>query len=564
MTNRPDQNRQIVAGDAEGEVLAFAEGISFWGGIDPDGGRIIDIHHPNHGQSVAGKILLMPTSRGSCSGSGVLLQLALDGNAPAALVFCEAEEILTLGALVAARVFGHPVPVLRLERAEYDALAAADRAGLAGGKLGFADRSIPLSAVQAGDLDVTDADRAVLAGASGEAAQVAMEVLCQMAATNGATALTDVTRGHIDGCILAHSANLIFAEKLADLGAKVAVPTTINAISVDRENWPSQGIGADFGQRASRLADAYVRMGAKPTFTCAPYLLPDAPTEGEVIGWSESNAVIFANTVLGARTPKHPDYLDLFIAMTGRAPATGVYTDAGRQARVEIRVQAPKGLDDLFWPLLGWLVGKHAPDRIPLVTGLEGVPASRDDLKAMCAAFGTTSGAPMLHVAGHTPEADRCRAPDASIVSLGSNEFRGAWTELNQGETKVDLVAIGSPHSSLEEVRWLVGLFEERRSAEGVQMIVTLGRDVLRAAAREGLVARLQAAGVRLIPDLCWCSVTEPVFPPHARGLLTNSGKYAHYAHGLSGRHARLASLADCVAAAVSGQAPCGPPDWLA
>jgi hypothetical protein len=170
----------------------------------------------------------------------------------------------------------------------------------------------------------------------------------------------------------------------------------------------------------------------------------------------------------------------------------------------------------------------------------------------------------MLHVAGHTPEADRCRAPDASIVSLGSNEFRGAWTELNQGETKVDLVAIGSPHSSLEEVRWLVGLFEERRSAEGVQMIVTLGRDVLRAAAREGLVARLQAAGVRLIPDLCWCSVTEPVFPPHARGLLTNSGKYAHYAHGLSGRHARLASLADCVAAAVSGQAPCGPPDWLA
>ena len=100
MTNRPDQNRQIVAGNAKGEVLAFAEGISFWGGIDPDSGRIIDIHHPNHGQTAAGKILLMPTSRGSCSGSGVLLQLALDGNAPAALVFCEGEEVLTLGAEV--------------------------------------------------------------------------------------------------------------------------------------------------------------------------------------------------------------------------------------------------------------------------------------------------------------------------------------------------------------------------------------------------------------------------------------------------------------------------------
>lgn len=564
MTNRSDQNRQIVTGDAEGEVLAFVEGISFWGGIDPDSGRIIDIHHPNHGQSVAGKILLMPTSRGSCSGSGVLLQLALDGNAPAALVFCEGEEVLTLGALVAGRVFGHPVPVVRLGWAEYHALAAADRAGLAGGKLVFADRSIPLSAVQAGDLDLTGADRAVLAGASGEAAQMAMEVLCQMAASDGAKALTPVSRGHIDGCILAHSANLIFAEKMADLGARVVVPTTINAISVDRENWPSQGIAAEFGARASRLADAYVRMGAEPTFTCAPYLLPDAPKEGEVIGWSESNAVIFANTVLGARTPKHPDYLDLFIAMTGRAPATGVYTDEGRLARVEIRVDAPQGLDDLFWPLLGWLAGRHAPDRIPLVTGLEAVPASRDDLKAMCAAFGTTSGAPMLHVAGHTPEADRCRDPDASIVCLGHGDFRAAWEELNQGETKVDLVAIGSPHSSLEEVRRVVDLFGTRRCAAETQMIVTLGRDVLRAAAREGLVARLQAAGVRLIPDLCWCSVTEPVFPPHAQGLLTNSGKYAHYAHGLSGRHARLASLADCVAAAVSGQAPTKPPDWLA
>jgi hypothetical protein len=564
MTNHLDQNRQIVAGEAEGEVLAFAEGISFWGGIDPDSGRIIDIHHPNHGQSVAGKILLMPTSRGSCSGSGVLLQLALDGNAPAALVFCEGEEVLTLGALVAGRVFGCPVPVARLGRAEHDALALAEGAVLAGGEIQFSGQSVPLVAVQAADLDLTDRDRAILAGVSGEAAQVAMEVLCLMAAAGGAEGLTDVTRGHIDGCILAHSANLIFAEKMADLGAKVAVPTTINAISVDRQNWPSQGVGAEFGQRASRLADAYVRMGAKPTFTCAPYLLPDAPREGEVIGWSESNAVIFANTVLGARTPKHPDYLDLFIAMTGRAPATGVYTDAGRRARVEIRVDAPQGLDDLFWPLLGWLVGRYAPDRIPLVTGLEALPASRDDLKAMCAAFGTTSGAPMLHVAGHTPEADRCRDPDASIVSLGRGDFRAAWEELNQGETKVDLVAIGSPHSSLEEVRRLVDLFGTRRCGPATQMIVTLGRDVLRAAVSEGLVARLQAAGVRLIPDLCWCSVTEPVFPPHARGLLTNSGKYAHYAHGLSGRHARLASLRDCVEAAVSGKAPLGPPDWLA
>ena len=136
-----------------------------------------------------------------------------------------------------------------------------------------------------------------------------------MAVVLGAERLTDVTRGHIDGCILAHDANLIFAERMAELGAKVQIPTTIIAISVDRENSMSYGLPASFENAASRLADAYVKMGAQPTFTCAPYLLEDVPQLGETIGWSESNAVIFANSVLGARTAKLPDYLDLFVAM---------------------------------------------------------------------------------------------------------------------------------------------------------------------------------------------------------------------------------------------------------
>lgn len=561
-------NRILVMGGANqriaGEVMSFAEGLSFWGGVDPDSGRIIDIHHPGHGQCIAGRILVIPTSRGSCSGSGVLLQLALGGLAPAALVFSEAEEILTLGALVAGRIFGRPVPVVRLDPEDHATLSQSRAATLDGTRLEADSQVMQLQAADSSDLALTDQDRDMLTGSAGPAARIAMEIICQMARAAGAAALTDVTRGHIDGCILAHSANLIFAEKMADLGAKVAVPTTINAISVDRENWRAQGSPTDFGERASRLADAYVRMGARPTFTCAPYLLPDAPQRDEAIGWSESNAVIFANSVLGARSPKHPDYLDLFIAMTGRAPLTGVYTPEGRRARRIIAITPPADPDDLFWPILGWLSGCHSPDRIPLLTGLERLTPSKDDLKAMCAAFGTTSGAPMLHVAGHTPEAELAPAPDATLVVLGPKDVLAAWTELNRGPVGIDLVAIGSPHASLDELRQLDRGFGGRRCANGTQVIVTLGRDVLRAAGAEGLLDRLQASGVRLIPDLCWCSMTEPVFPPQTRGLLTNSGKYAHYAHGLSGRHARLASLADCVEAAVTGQAPAAPPAWLA
>jgi len=307
-----------------------------------------------------------------------------------------------------------------------------------------------------------------------------------------------------------------------------------------------------------------VQMGARPVFTCAPYLLEDPPSNSEMIGWSESNAVIFANTVLGARTPKHPDYLDLFIAMTGRAPLSGVYTDAGRKAGVVLDVALDAGaVDDLFWPLLGWVAGQNAPDRIPLIRGVAAFKPSQGDLKALCAAFGTTSGAPMLHIEGITPEAHLAPAEGAQNVNISAADLEGAWWELNRGSSKIDLVSIGSPHASGAELRRIAELFAGRTRRPATEIIVTAGRDVLRDAAEEGTVARLQASGVRLLPDLCWCSIVEPVFPPQAQGIITNSGKYAHYAHGLSGRHARLGSLSDCVEAAVTGSAPHGLPTWL-
>ena len=557
------QARMLSRGDARGEVLACSEGLSFWGGVDPGTGRIIDVHHPQHGLSVDGKILLMPSSRGSCSGSGVLLQLSLDGRAPAALVFCEDEEVLTLGALVSDRVFGRPLPTLRLSRADYDRLAAADIATISGGCLVAGDLDIELAPSSPDGLRLTERDRELLAGAAGAAAQMALEIVCLMAAAAGAERLTDVTRGHIDGCILAHDANLIFAEKMAELGARVAVPTTINAISVDRENWPAQSVPAEFGDKASRLADAYVKMGARPTFTCAPYLLAAPPERGEPLGWSESNAVIYANTVLGARTPKHPDYLDLFIAMTGRAPECGVYTDEGRRPARVLDFEAPEAVDDAFWPLVGWLAGRMSPEHVPLLSGLERLDPGADGLKALCAAFGTTSGAPMLHIAGHTPEAQLPPVPGAARDRVTRRDLAAAWDELNRGAEEVDLVAIGSPHVSACEARRIADLFDGRTCGPATRMIVTIGRDVLRQIRSEVTLGRLELAGVRVIPDLCWCSITEPVFPAGTRALMTNSGKYAHYAHGLSGVHARLGSLADCVEAAVSGRAPARQPAWL-
>ena len=249
--------------------------------------------------------------------------------------------------------------------------------------------------------------------------------------------------------------------------------------------------------------------------------------------------------------------------MTGRAPETGVYLPENRRARMVLEVELPDGHDDALWPLLGWVAGRLSPDRVPLLKGLEAASPSRDDLRALCASFGTTSAAPLLHVAGVTPEGTLDPARDAEQARITQAHLAEAWDQFNRGPEAIDLVALGSPHLSLEEARHFADLMSGKARHPDTSVIVTLGRDVDAGARAEGVARTLEAAGVQLIRDLCWCSIVEPVFPRAARTLMTNSGKYAHYAPGLSGRDVRFGSLADCARAATTGVAPKQKPAWL-
>jgi cis-L-3-hydroxyproline dehydratase len=551
----------ILAGSAEGPVLATVEPISFWGGIDPATGTVIDIHHPLHGKCITGCILMLPSTRGSCTGSGVLLDLILNGKAPAAILFSQPEDVVTLGAMIAAEMFDRPLPILRLTQPMWDALAAEPQARITPDSVTAGRLALTLAPPPGHALTLSDHDRALMDGAEGDAPRIAMRIIRAMALNQGADRLIDVTQGHIDGCIYASPANLTFAETMAAMGARVCIPTTMNAISVDHANWRAQGVPDLFGGPASRLADAYVRMGCQPTFTCAPYLLDSAPKEGEAIAWSESNAVIYANSVIGARTAKHPDFLDLCIALTGRAPLSGVYLDQHRAARRIIDIELPAGADESLWPLIGYLAGKSAPDRIPLLRGLAPARPTTEALKALCAAFGTTSAAPMLHVEGVTPEADLVSA-DADRTTMTRADMATGWQMLNQGDATIDLVAIGSPHASLAEMRAFAGSLVGHTVR--VPTIITAGRQVISEARAAGLLDQLLAAGVQVLPDLCWCSISTPVFPPATRTLMTNSGKYAHYGPGLTGCAVRFGGIALCALAARTGRAAHGLPPWLA
>ena len=390
-----------------------------------------------------------------------------------------------------------------------------------------------------------------------------MRILTRVAPFYGATSLIPVTRAHIDGIVLEGNAGLAFAERLADLGARVRVPTSLNVGSLDRSDWRRHGMDPDYADRAYRLGQAYVRMGAVPSFTCVPYQVLDPPAFGEQIAWSESNAVAYANSVLGARTNRYGDYLDVCCAIAGRAPASGLHLDEPRLATLQIDVgPLPAGLAGRadFWPVLGYLVGTLAGDRVPVVTGLEDAPRPDDDaLKAMTAASATSGAVALMHVVGHTPEAPTVAAAlggrrPVESRSVGLRDLRDARAELSSADpdSPLDLVAFGSPHCSLRECRTLASLMSGRRTADGVDVYVTTSRAVRDLLARDGTLATLEAFGATVTADTC--IVVAPLVRPGVRTLMTNSAKYAHYGPGILRVGAIFGSTEACVESAVAGR----------
>jgi hypothetical protein len=193
------------------------------------------------------------------------------------------------------------------------------------------------------DLQLSARDRAMLEGEHGPAAKMAMSILVRMAGVYGAAELMDITQAHIDSTIYVGDAGLEFAERLATLGAKVSVPTTLNVSGVDEHHWREWAVPPDWAEKAHRQMIAYQNMGTTPTWTCAPYQTDLKPRFGQQIAWGESNAIAFANSVIGARTERYPDLLDICAAITGRVPAVGLHLTENRGS--SLKIESPSWKD---------------------------------------------------------------------------------------------------------------------------------------------------------------------------------------------------------------------------
>ncbi|HEX6974343.1 MAG TPA: aconitase X catalytic domain-containing protein [Vicinamibacterales bacterium] len=410
-------------------------------------------------------------------------------------------------------------------------------------------------------LTLDERDTAMLHGEGGEAARFAMEILTAFARAVGAPALLDITRAHIDGCLYHGQVSLDFVERLVAGGGRVRVPTSLNVGAIDLIHPELIRIGEAEKAPGRRLMKAHEELGCAPSFTCAPYQTQYRPVFGEQIAWGESNAIVFANSVIGARTNRYGDFIDLCCAITGRAPAWGLHLDEPRLGRVLFRLTGfPDSLapTDALFVAVGLLIGRMSGERVPVIEGLP-APRSEDQLKALGAAAASSGAVALFHAVGITPEAPTVadafggRAPEETIEIHPADVSR-ALHHLSTVPDGADITAVclGTPHFSRAEWDRMLPLLADAAPSRGIPIYVNTARSTLEELQAEGRLRDVDRYRLIVVTDTC--TYLTPILEKLDGTVMTNSGKWAHYAPGNLGVQVAFGELEDCIASAAAGR----------
>jgi predicted aconitase len=454
-------------------------------------------------------------------------------------------------------------------------------------------------AAQAQRLTMSSRDRAMLNGDFGAGVALAMRVVSRMAHVMNAPELIDVSSAHIDGCLYHGQASLDFVERFVADHTKVAIPTTLNVGSLDLIHPELYRGDPTEGQAAQRLMQAHIELGCESTFTCAPYQLTHRPALGEQIAWAESNAIVFANSVLGARTNRYGDFLDLAAAITGRAPHAGLHVTANRAAQIVFQAPPLTALPprestsptrgtravttivsatpppgavacptdgtadgmsgrDVYFAALGFLVGKRAGTTISAITGLPD-DTTEDELKALGAAAASSGAVGLFHAVGITPEAPTLDAalqgrPPERVIPVSLDDLKAVRNAFNNGKEGDPLTAVslGTPHFSLSEFTALHALLKTHNAPLKCDFYVNTSRFILWQLETSGVAQELAARNIQIVVDTC--TYITPVMKKMSGLIMTNSGKWAHYAPANIGVQVAFGSMAECVRSAVTGR----------
>jgi len=400
-------------------------------------------------------------------------------------------------------------------------------------------------------MHLTLEEKAMLAGDFGPGIKKAVEIVVALGKIYGAQELVPVRSVQVAGVSYKNlgDAGLEFLREWAGQGVQARVPTTLNPAGMDLARWRELGISEEFARQQMAVIEAFEAMGIIPSCSCTPYLTGNLPAFGQHIAWSESSAVSFANSVLGARTNREGGPSALAAAITGRTARYGLHLDENRRATHVIEVRCPVASEADFGAL-GYLVGRQVKNGVPYFKGLR--DREQGTLKALGAAMAASGAVALYHVEGVTPEARAGGVVAAEAEAVVVDSLDEGYTALNSPVDQIDLVSIGCPHASLVEIEEVARWLEGKRVR--AKLWITTARETGERAQEKGLVERIEAAGGRVVADTCL--VVAPIEELSLRSMATNSAKAAFYAPTHSGLEVRFGRLEQCLEAAVTGRWP--------
>ncbi len=394
---------------------------------------------------------------------------------------------------------------------------------------------------------LTEKEQKMLDGEEGYAVKKSMEILIALGDIYGAERLIKVGSVQVAG-VSYHNlgdAGLEFLNELAKDG-KVKVLTTLNPAGMDLKNWRQLGISEEFAVKQNMVIDAFKKMGILISCTCTPYLIGNLPRYGEHIAWSESSAVTFANSVIGAKTNREGGPSALAAAFVGKTPCYGLHLDENRAPNIHVEVNASlKKFSD--WGALGYSVGKKAENKIPYVTGIK--DAELDELKSFCASVVTYGSKPLFYMQGITPGAENHKLPKEK-VTVENGDLKEAYENINDEVTDIELVCIGCPHCSIKEIAEIAELLKGKKISPNTEFWVASSRSAKQLADARGYTEIIECAGGKFACDTCMA-----VAPLKGRfkSVATTSAKGCYYSRH-NNMKTKMGSIKECVEAAVSGK----------
>jgi predicted aconitase len=373
---------------------------------------------------------------------------------------------------------------------------------------------------------LTNEEEKILNGEKGEVLERMFRLLVRLGDIYGADKMIPVGSVQVAGVSFKSIGDpgLEFLEDFAGKAAKVQVLTYLNPAGMDLEDWDKLGFPKEFAEKQTRIMNAFKKMGIVITSTCTPYLAGNLPRFREHIAWSESSAVSFANSVIGARTNREGGPSALAAALCGVTPNYGLHLDENRKSNVVVNVEADLKFNSNYGAL-GYHVGKQVKKAIPYFKGLK--DANTDQLKALGAAMAASGAVALYYVENQTPEANLMEIKGLETINVGEKDLEDTYTKLNTGKNP-DIVIMGCPHASLREISLLAEKVEGKNLKKPVWICTS--RMVKEAAQRMGFNDIIERAGGKIVADTC--CVVSPIEDMGYKTTGVNSGKAANYLPG--------------------------------